>query len=70
MTRPSPRSAKGDRAVNRRRRLRTDARGTSSVEYGLILAFIVLAMFGALVQLADRTKALWNDVSTQVTTAR
>lgn len=45
-------------------------RGGTSIEYGLILAFIVLVMFGALVNLADTTKAMWTDISTRVTTAR
>ena len=50
-------------------RLWADRRGTSSVEYGLILAFIVLMMFGALQGLAGVTKNLWTDISTRVSEA-
>ena len=51
-------------------RLLADRRGGSAIEYGLILAFIVLMMFGALVQMAGITKDMWSDISTRVTTAR
>lgn len=47
-----------------------DSRGASTIEYGLILAFIVLMMFGALTQMAGTTRNMWNDVSNQVTNAR
>lgn len=51
-------------------RFRRDARGVSTVEYGLILAFIVLMMFGALKSVATANSNMWNDISTRVTTAR
>ena len=68
MPRPSPAVLQGLAA--RLRGLWRDARAVSTIEYGLIIAFIVLAMFGTLSQLAGVTTAMWNDISTKVTTAR
>jgi pilus assembly protein Flp/PilA len=39
-----------------------DERGTSAVEYGLILAMIVLAMMAALGGVANETIRLWGTV--------
>ena len=47
-----------------------DDRGATAVEYGLIIAMIVLAMVAALTQLASSTTTMWNNVSTTVRTAR
>ena len=58
--RPSPRL----------RDLRADRRGASTVEYGLILAFIVLMMFGALKTMATVTTNMWNDTSARVIAAK
>ena len=44
-----------------------DERGATAVEYGLIISMIVLAMVGALVQVAGSTTSMWNNVSTEVT---
>ena len=41
--------------------------GATAVEYGLILALIVLAMITALTNFATKTTAMWNNVSTEVT---
>lgn len=41
-------------------------RGATAVEYGLILALIVLAMMSALIALADTTTGMWTNVSTAV----
>lgn len=41
-------------------------RGATAVEYGLILAMIVLAIIGALNFVAGKTTGMWNNVSTQV----
>jgi pilus assembly protein Flp/PilA len=51
-------------------RLLRDRRGASTVEYGLILAFIVLMVFGALMQMGSITKDMWNEIATKVTTAK
>ncbi|WP_232496425.1 Flp family type IVb pilin [Novosphingobium kaempferiae] len=39
--------------------------GASTVEYGMILAFIVLAMFAVLQGLAGQTVGMWNSVSSK-----
>lgn len=41
-------------------------RGATAVEYGLILALVVLAMMSALIGLADTTTGMWTNVSTAV----
>jgi pilus assembly protein Flp/PilA len=55
---------------SRPRRLLGDRRGASTVEYGLILAFIVLMMFGALMNVAGITKDMWNDMAAKVASAK
>lgn len=51
------------------RLLRCD-RAATAVEYGLILALVVLAMMAALIEFASTTTGMWNNVSTAVQTAR
>ncbi|MEH3160209.1 MAG: Flp family type IVb pilin [Sphingomonas taxi] len=46
-----------------------DSRGATAVEYGLILALIVIVMIVALKGLAGVTIAMWTDVSTKVVAA-
>jgi pilus assembly protein Flp/PilA len=48
------------------RRLGSDRRGATAVEYGLIVALIVIAMVASLKGLANVTTGMWNNVSTQV----
>ena len=43
-----------------------DERGVSAVEYGLIIALVVLAMVATLVQVAGATTTMWNDVADTV----
>ena len=43
--------------------LRRDERGATAVEYGLIISMIVLAMVGALIEVAGATGNMWNKVS-------
>jgi pilus assembly protein Flp/PilA len=50
-------------------RLARDRKGATAVEYGLVLALIVLAMIAALILLASTTVGIWNDVSDKVTNA-
>lgn len=52
------------------RRLMRDRKAATAVEYGMILAVIVLAMLGALSGVADATIGMWNNISTKVTNAR
>ncbi len=44
-------------------------KAATAVEYGLILAVIVLTMFGALQLTAGSTIDMWNNVSTKVQSA-
>lgn len=46
-----------------------DQRGATSVEYGLILALIFLAIVGAVSLFAATTTGMWNDVADQVSKA-
>lgn len=46
-----------------------DESGATAVEYGLILAMIVLAMLTALSGVADATIDMWNNVSDKTSAA-
>ena len=46
-----------------------DERGATAVEYSLIVSLIVLAMIGALIQVAGVTTNMWENVSNEVETA-
>ncbi|RIA37125.1 pilus assembly protein Flp/PilA [Hephaestia caeni] len=48
------------------RNLYRNRRGGAAIEYGLMCAFIVLAMMAALTQLADVTTNLWNTIDNNV----
>ncbi|MDX3901221.1 MAG: Flp family type IVb pilin [Sphingobium sp.] len=41
-------------------------RGATAVEYGLIVAMIVLAIIAALNNVATKTTGMWNNVTTEV----
>lgn len=56
-------------AMTALRRLAGDRKAATAVEYGLILAFIVIAMIAGLTLLADSTAGMWNRVSTRVEAA-
>lgn len=45
------------------------SRAATAVEYGLILALIVLAMIGALTAFAGSATSMWNNVSEAVQSA-
>lgn len=47
-------------------RLARANRGATAVEYGLIVALVVIAMVGALNRTAASTVNMWNDVSNKV----
>ena len=51
------------------RRLAKDTEGATAVEYGLIVALIVIAMIAALQGLATETVTMWGDVQNKVQTA-
>ena len=46
-----------------------DSRGGVAIEYGFLLALIVTIMMVALVNLANVTVGMWDDVSDNVTHA-
>ena len=48
------------------RRLRVDQEGATSVEYGLILALIFLAMIVGVASVGTTTSGMWNNVSSEV----
>ena len=45
------------------RRLMSDCRGATAIEYGLILAMVFLAMIGAVVAFGEENTALFDRVS-------
>ncbi len=51
------------------RALARDRRGATAVEYGLILALIVLTMVVALTNLANVSVGMWNNISSKVQAA-
>ncbi|HTH27735.1 MAG TPA: Flp family type IVb pilin [Sphingobium sp.] len=53
--------------LDRFKRLKGDAKGATAVEYGLILALIVLAMMAALTNFATKTNNMWYKVANEVT---
>ena len=50
-------------------RLAADQRGATAVEYGLIVALIVVAMIASLAGVADETTSMWNNVSGTISDA-
>lgn len=50
------------------RPLASDRRAATAVEYGLILALVVLIMFVGLKSFADVAIGMWNFVATKVVT--
>jgi pilus assembly protein Flp/PilA len=43
-----------------------DEKAASAVEYGLIVALIVIAMMAGLTQFAGTTIKMWNDIAANV----
>ncbi|HVF93929.1 MAG TPA: Flp family type IVb pilin [Sphingomonas sp.] len=56
-------------AAHSARRLIGATRGATAVEYGLIMALVVLTMIVALSQTAKVTVNMWNDTSNKVQAA-
>lgn len=52
------------------RQLARDSRGTSGVEYGIILAVIVFGLFAAVGGLAEVTTRMWDHVESESAKAR
>ena len=51
------------------RRLRSDKRGATAIEYGLIVALIALGMMAGLSTLGGGTDGMWGKLSNDVTEA-
>ncbi|MEO6153467.1 MAG: Flp family type IVb pilin [Croceibacterium sp.] len=51
------------------RQLLKDSAGATAVEYGLIVALIVIAIFTALNSVSSSTTSMWNRVSSALSTA-
>jgi pilus assembly protein Flp/PilA len=47
-----------------------DTRGTSAVEYGLILSLIVIGLVGAIAGVADQTHKMWSFVESEAAKAQ
>lgn len=47
-------------------KIRACQTGATAVEYGLILAMVVLAMIGALSNVASKTNGMWSKVANEV----
>ena len=50
------------------RRLRSDKRGATAIEYGLIAALIVVALISGLGSLGGGTNGMWSKLSNKVAT--
>ncbi|MBN8839153.1 MAG: Flp family type IVb pilin [Sphingomonadales bacterium] len=50
-------------------RLMSDQRGATAIEYGLIVAVIVIALIAGFQNLASVTTGMWNNVNSAVTNA-
>ena len=51
-------------------RLGRDRRGATAIEYGMIVAVIVIVLMVSFVELAGVTKGMWNNVSDKVQNAK
>lgn len=51
------------------RRLSRDRRGATAVEYGFIIALVVIAMVSALAGVGNTTSTMWNDINSKVSNA-
>jgi len=56
-------------AIRKCMRLLGNERGATALEYGLIVALIVIAMMGALSQLGGGVNGWWGKISARVDTA-
>ena len=56
-------------AIRTFRRLRSDKRGATAIEYGLIAALIVVAMMAGLSSLGGGANGMWGRIETRVSAA-
>ena len=52
------------------RKLARDCRGGTAIEYGMIVALIVIAMVASFASLANTTVGMWTNVNNKVERAR
>jgi pilus assembly protein Flp/PilA len=58
------------RSVQFIKKLLRDTRGTSAVEYGLILSLVVIGLVGAIAGVADQTHKMWSFVESEAAKAQ
>ena len=51
------------------RRICADRNGATAIEYGLIVALIVIAIMGSLTLFGSRANSMWDNVSAQQSAA-
>lgn len=56
-------------AIRTLRRLRSDKRGATAIEYGLIAALIAVAMISALQSLGGGTNGMWGKLDSKLDAA-
>ena len=56
-------------AIRTFRRLRSDKRGATAIEYGLIAALIVVSMMAGLSSLGGGTNGMWGQMANKVIAA-
>ncbi len=56
-------------AIRTLRRLRSDKRGATAIEYGLIVALICIAVISGMQALGGGAGGMWGKLDTQVTDA-
>ena len=56
-------------AIRTLRRLRSDKRGATAIEYGLIVALIGVAVIGALQTLGGGSNGMWGKLDNTITNA-
>jgi pilus assembly protein Flp/PilA len=49
--------------------LRSDQRGATAIEYGLIAGLIAVALIGGLTALGGGSGGMWTNISTRITAA-
>ena len=52
------------------KRLLGNTRGGTAIEYGLIVALIVIAMIAAFTEVANTTNGMWGNVNNKMAAAR
>lgn len=56
-------------AIRMLRRLRSDKRGATAIEYGLIVSLIVVAIIGALSSLGGGAGGMWGKLDGEISNA-